>query len=350
MFNFYLINNDRVQESLDMLSVISHIEKAYMLKAQGDTVLFPVITYDWEVGKKDMDIKSGCFSGDVNIFGLKALTYMESNDAHDIPRLSGIMMLFDSTTGQLLGLLDSRSITGLRTGAAGAIGSKYLARKDSETILIVGAGNQAFYNLAGNLLVMGNIKRVLVYDPISKANADAFVSGVKDRLEKEIFTKYKDINNYEALIKKIDIEYKSVDSLELSAKQADIIVTVTPSRSPLLKKDWVKEGTHINCIGADMEDKQEIDENIFIDAKIVVDDINQATSIGETEIPIKKEVITDGDIHCEIGDIIIGNKKSRTSDDEITIFDTTGLALQDLIVAKHLLDLAKRDGLPKYKL
>ncbi|WP_432663105.1 ornithine cyclodeaminase family protein [Wukongibacter baidiensis] len=350
MFDFYLISNDRVKESLDMLSVISQVEKAYLLKSQNEALLFPVITHDWVVGKKDMDIKSGCFGGEVNVFGLKALTYMEDNDAFNLPRLSGTMMIFNSLNGQLLGLLDSRSITGLRTGAAGAIGSKYLARKDSETLLIIGSGNQAFYNLAGNLLVMDNLKKVLIYDPLNKESAEAFASGVRERLIEEIFNKYSSSENYESLIKKTDVKYEAVEDLRSAAEVADIIVTVTPARSPLLQKDWIKKGVHINCVGADMEGKQEIDENIFSDAKIVVDDMHQATSIGETEVPIKKGVISPEDIHSEIGNIILGEQPARTSEDEITVFDTTGLALQDLIVAKHLLDLAEKDNLPKYKL
>jgi ornithine cyclodeaminase/alanine dehydrogenase len=348
MNGFYLINDQRVMESLDLLSVIKKVETVYSLKAKGETTLFPIITHDWEVGTKDMDIKSGCIGGDINIYGLKILTYMEKNDALDLPRLSGTMMIFDTNNGQLKGILDSRSITGLRTGAAGAIGSKYLARKGSETILLVGAGNQAFYNLAANLLVMDNIKNVLVYDPIDKNHADKFVSSAKERLN-SLYSNYKS-SDYEAVKNRLDLKFKAVENIEEAVKSSDIIVTVTPSRKPLIKKEWVKEGTHFNCIGADMEGKQEIDGQIFANAKVVVDDIIQATNYGETEIPVKSGIITEDEIHGEIGSLINNDIPSRTSNDEITIFDTTGLALQDLIVANLLIELADKDNLKKYML
>ncbi|MCH4887202.1 ornithine cyclodeaminase family protein [Acidaminobacter sp. JC074] len=345
MSKFYLIDDARVRASLDMLSVISKVEKAYILKAQNETKLFPVITHDWIMGKKDMDIKSGLIEGNVGVYGLKALTYMTSNDRLNIPRLTGTMMIFDSSNGQLKGLLDSRSITGMRTGAAGAVGAKYLARKDSKKVLIVGSGNQAFYNVAGLLMTMEHIEDIFIYDPLSEDSAIRFTETIKDRLKDHILYKYQEANSFEKLERQFNVNFHVASNLMEATKNADIIVTTTPSRKPLIAAEWVKEGTHITCVGSDMEGKQELDESIFSIAKVVVDDIKQAISIGETELAIKRNVIKVSDIYSEIGEVIINKKDGRTSQMDITIFDTTGLALQDLIVADHLIQVAKQDNL-----
>ena len=337
MKNVYLISDEYVRQNLKLSDVINGVEKAYCLKSLGKAGLFPVITHEWLKGSKDMDIKSGYIDGDIQIYGLKALTYIESNDDQGFPRLNGVMMLFNSENGQLLGIIDSRSITGIRTGAAGAIGSKYLARPQSETLLLVGSGNQALNNLAANLITMKCLKKVLVFDPKSPQLAKDFSERAKVQLAAGLLRDEKQILER--------IEIKTIDNLEAGCSTADIITTVTPSLSPLVMKDWVKEGTHINCIGADMEGKQELDDALLPAAKVVVDDKMQSTTIGELEKGIKKGTYRATNIYCEIGDIVNGNVPGRTNDEEITVFDTTGLALQDLIVAKILIDTAKSQGL-----
>ena len=342
MSELYLIGDKAVQEMLEMPSVIAGVEEIYRLKSTNEAGVFPVITHEWIQGLKDMDIKSGYIGGDIHIYGLKALTYIESNDKKGLPRLNGTMMIFDSDNGQLKGIIDSRSVTGLRTGAAGSIGSKYLAREDSTTLLLVGTGNQAFFNLAGNLLTMDSIKRVLAYDPIAPEMAESFVKTAKVRLSDGILKKNKE------LVEKISLE--KVDSLEVACGQADIITTITPSLSPLVMKEWVRPGTHINCIGADMAEKQEIDGGLLSKAKVVVDDILQSTTLGELEVSIKKGDYQKEKIHGEIGSVISGDIEGRISDEEITVFDTTGLALQDLIVASILIDKADKLKMEKVDL
>ncbi len=155
-------------------------------------------------------------------------------------------------------------------------------------------------------------------------------------------SKYKDDK---ILAKKYDINFVATDDIEKSTGEADIITTATPSYKPLIKEGWVKKGTHLTCIGADMEGKQEIDENIFSKARIFVDDLEQAIHVGETETSIKKGMIKKEDVAGEIGEIIMGTKPGRLSDDEITIFDSTGIAHQDLLTATHALKIAQEKGL-----
>jgi ornithine cyclodeaminase/alanine dehydrogenase len=193
---------------------------------------------------------------------------------------------------------------------------------------------------------MENIERVMVYNPNSVERAEAFCRNIRPRLEENFLQKYENNEEYYSMMKeRYNVSFEPVDKLEGAALEADIIITATPSRKPLIMKEWVKKGTHISCIGADMEGKQEIDENIFPSARIFVDDIAQAINVGECEVPVRKGVITKEDIIGEIGRLIMGNIPGRLDDDDITIFDSTGIALQDLITAELVIRKAEEKGL-----
>lgn len=346
MSKVIILNEETIKELLDIKNVIKVVEQAYTLKNTNQADLFPIITHIFEPGKADMDIKSGHLKGNANIFGLKLVSWFGENVKKGLPELIGTIMIFNGKTGIPLGILSGEHITGMRTGSAGAIGAKYLARKDSEKLLMVGAGHQAFFQVAANLTVLNQIKKVMVYDPIDYKFAVNFCNKAKSRLKEEILSKYGDDKVYfEKLAKKFDVHFVATDDIEKSTSKADVIVTATPSRKPIIKKEWVKKGTHFSCIGSDMEGKQEIDENIFSKARIFVDDLEQASNVGETEIPIKKGVIKKEDIAGEIGEVILRTKPGRLSDDEITIFDSTGIAHQDLLTATYAIKIAKEKGL-----
>jgi len=342
MSKIIILNEETIKELLDIKNVIKVVEQAYTLKNSNQADLFPIITHIFEPGKADMDIKSGHLKGNANIFGLKLVSWFGENSKKGFPEVIGTIMVFDGKTGIPLGILSGEYMTGMRTGSAGAIGVKYLARKDSENLLMVGAGHQAFFQIAATLIVLNQIKKVMVYDPIDYKFAVDFCHKIKTKLDDEILSKYKDDD---MLAKKYDIDFVATDDIEKSTGEADIIITATPSYKPLIKEEWIKKGTHLTCIGADMEGKQEIDENIFSKARIFVDDLEQASHVGETEIPIKKGIIKKEDIAAEIGEVILGTKPGRMSDDEITIFDSTGIAHQDLLTAAYALKLAQEKGL-----
>ena len=341
-----ILNEETIKELLDIKNVIEVVEHVYTLKNSNQANLFPIVTHVFEPGKADMDIKSGHLKGKANVFGLKLVSWFGDNIEKGLPDVIGTIMLFDGKTGIPQGILSAEHITCMRTGSAGAIGAKYLASKDSESLLMVGAGHQAFFQIAAALTVLNNIRKVTVYDPIDFKFAVDFCNRVKLRLKNEILSKYKDDKIYfKRLTEKFNITFLATDDIEKSIKEADIIVTATPSRKPLIKREWVKKGTHFNCIGSDMEGKQEIDEKIFSMARVFVDDISQATNVGETEVPIKKGIITKESIVGEIGEVILGKVPGRVSKDDITIFDSTGIAHQDLLTANYLMKIAKEKGL-----
>lgn len=140
------------------------------------------------------------------------------------------------------------------------------------------------------------------------------------------------------------ISFEATNKPEETVPQSDIIITVTPSRQPVIKKEWIRPGMHFSTVGSDMEDKEELDPEIFAKAKVFVDDMEHCIEAGEVEIPVKKGIVKETDIH-EIGELILGNCEGRTSDDDITIYDPAGMALLDIAAAKVALDLAEEKNL-----
>lgn len=345
MFKLKVLNQEIIEQILDMKQVIDAVETVYKLKAEGRTELFPMVFHEFERGVADMDIKSGHLKGE-DIFGLKLVSWFGENAKKDLPPLIGTTFVLDGKTGRPLGLLSAEYITGMRTGAAGAIGAKYLARKDSENLLMVGAGHQAVFQIVATIMVMDNIKTVKIYDPIDYGNAIQLTNTIKERITDKFLSKYKDDKEaYEKLQKKFAVKFEAVRDLKEAVPESDVIITVTPSRKPMIMKGWVKPGTHFSCVGADMEGKQEIDEQIFGCARVYVDDMHQAIHVGETEVAMKKGIIQREDIIAEIGDVILGKAQGRLSDKDITIYDTTGIALQDLMTSKLALDIAEEKGM-----
>lgn len=320
MNNIFVLSENDTKSLLDMSEVIEAIENVYMEKALGSGKVFPLVFHEFERAVADMDIKSGTLDS-MGVFGLKLVSWFGENMGKELPALTGVVMIFDRETGLPLGLINAEHMTGMRTGAAGAIGAKYLARKDSEVMLMVGAGHQASYQIRAMQIAFPNLKKVMVHDPMMFENASRFVKNFG--------------------YKKDDIEYVPVENLENAVGTADIIVTATPSRQPLIMKEWVKEGTHFSCMGSDMEGKQEIDPSILEISKLVTDDLDQSINVGEFELGIKANIISKDSILCEIGEVIVGKNTIRTSDKDITVYDSTGIGLQDIAVGHMAIKKAK---------
>lgn len=311
MNKIFILSEDDTKALLEIEEVIETVENVYKEKSEGSGVIFPLVFHEFERAVADMDIKSGTLD-EMGVYGLKLVSWFGDNAKNKLPALSGVVMLFDRSNGLPLGLINAEHMTGMRTGAAGAIGAKYLARKDSKIMLMVGAGHQASYQIRAMQTVFPELEKIMVYDPMNLENAKNF------------------IDNFS--YKKDSIEYISVSDLEQAVGSSDIIVTATPSRKPLIFKDWIKKGTHLSCMGSDMEGKQEIDPELLGIAKLVSDDIAQSISVGEFELAIKSKAISEGDIICEIGDVLNEKEFVRTSDDDITVYDSTGIGLQDIAV------------------
>lgn len=244
--------------------------------------------------------------------GIKWVNVHPENRKYGLPAVMALIILNDPKTGLPLAVMDGTYITNLRTGAAGALAAKFLARSDSKHIALIGSGAQAETQVLA-LHKIFKLKTVTVYD-INRAQAQAFIKKFKF----------------------LDIMMRKCSNIEDCVRGADIIVTTTPSRKPLLKVAWIKPGTHINAIGADAKGKEELDPLILKRAKVFVDDVVQASHSGEINVPLAKGLISRKSIRATLGEVITGKKKGRSSSNDITVFDSTGLAILDIAVASYV--------------
>ena len=321
-----------VEKVLDMRSTIEGVREVYRLKSMGMTAVWPLISYDFENPRGVMDIKSGCVFGE-NVHGLKMLNSFPGNAQRGLPVFTGMLMIFDSETGIPLGAMDASFITCMRTGAAGALGASLLARPDSHRLFILGAGRQAMFQIAASLMLMPKIDAVRISDPLDSENARSFAASCPERLAHDFG------------IDSAHVAFEAAEDIAQALAESDIAITVTPARSPVIKKEWIKPGLHLSCVGADMPGKEEIEPEIFIGARIFTDDTPQCLRCGELELAAAKGVVSEKDVAGELGDVISGKIAGRTSPDDVTIFDATGIAMLDLVTGKKALALAREKGL-----
>jgi alanine dehydrogenase len=258
-----------------------------------------------------------------NITGVKIVNVHPGNPDRGLPTVMALIVLLSPETGAPVAIMDGTYLTDVRTGAAGGIAAKYLARKDSKVIGLVGAGNQAKTQLEALCEVFE--PELVRVTSRTKESSEKFIREMADITPSEI--------RYEENVEKVC--------------DCDILVTTTPTRKPIVKAQWIKDGTHINAIGADAVGKEELDPELLIRSKVIVDDIVQALHSGEVNVPLSKHYISENDIHAELGEVIVGLKPGRTSDEEITIFDSTGLAIQDVASAHLVYERAVSKGLGK---
>jgi len=319
-----VLNEEEIKKLLDMNIAIESVEKAYRQKSSDKGSVWPLVFYEYEHNVFDLDIRSGNLDDD-NVYGLKLISYNENNPKRNMPKVFATSLIFDAKSGTPLALLNASPITSYRTGASASIGAKFLAREDSENLLVVGCGNIAIYSIVATLITMPNIKNVCICNPKNYESLSNKFENIKETI----------IELLEKANHKLNANIFCSDNIEKSVKASDIIITATPSEKAMIKAEWVKSGTHFSCMGACMDGKQEIDENIFRNAKVYADDKEQCFRAGELQRAYKENIIND--ITGEIGELILNNKRGRTSDEEITIFDSTGLFIQDLATAIEIL-------------
>ncbi len=310
MSTLFLSRKD-VRSLLNMAEIIKAVEIALKDFAEGRAWM-PVKAY-LVVDKGDFRAMPAALP---SAAGMKWVCAHPQNPSIGLPAVIAVLIYSDPETGYPLAIMDATDLTAFRTGATAAIASKYLARKNSHTLGIVGAGRQAYTQLAAHVELF-ELSRIKVYDRLDAAT-ERFI---------EAFPQYK--------IRACSLE-ETVDS--------DILCTLTPSRKPFVKKAWIQPGTHINAVGADAPGKQELAPSILKEAMVVVDDIEQASVAGEINVTLKKGLFQVEEIYATLGEIVAGKKQGRTSAKAITVFDSTGLAIEDIAVAKLIYEKARRKG------
>lgn len=328
MSEILVLSAQDVERLITIPMAIEAVESAYRQKAEGRGGVWPMVFHEFDPGHADLDIKSGNLD-DAEIYGLKVVSWYEANAEKALPALFGTTLIFDLATGAPKALLDAGPITDFRTGAAGAIGAKYLARPDSETLLMAGAGALAPYLIAATLAVMPSIRTVLLVNPHHPQT-------IPNKAE-PVFEKARILAGDRAAPERV--RFIACEDLEGAVRASDVILTATPARQPFLRADWIRPGAHISCVGADMAGKQELESAVFAKARAFGDDRAQCFAVGECEIPHRDGLLCELD--AEIGEVICGAAEGRRSAEEITVFDSTGIALQDLSSAAALLKLAE---------
>jgi alanine dehydrogenase len=309
-----ILTDEEVKKLLSFSEVIEAVESAFKEKGLG-RVQMPAKIYLY-YQKYNGDLRTmPSFLENLSISAVKIVNvHPENPNKNGLPTVMAVITLIDPSTGAPIAIMGGTTITDMRTGAAGGIAAKYLARKNSKILGLVGAGAQAKTQLTALLQVTNKLEEVRVWSRTEET---------KKKFAAEIQQAYRHL-----------VRIVPVASVRKAVEGADIIVTTTPSRMPLVMDDMVSPGMHLTCIGADAVGKEELDPKILNKAKIVVDDWAQASHSGEINIPLNRGIITKENIWAEIGEIVAGLKPGRQSQDEITIFTSTGLAVQDAVTAK----------------
>jgi len=320
-----LLTDDEVKKLLSMDEVMEAVESAFREKGLR-RVQMPAKIYLF-YKKYNGDLRTmPSYLEELDISAVKIVNvHPENRTKYNLPTVMAVIVLIDPKSGAPAAVMGGTTVTDMRTGAAGGIAAKYLARKDSKIVGLVGAGAQARTQLMALLEVYGKLEEVRVWSR-SKETRQRFVAETEPL--------------YGHLCK-----ITSVETVKEAVEGADIVVTTTPSRQPLVMNDMVSPGMHFTCIGADAPGKEELDPAILKRAKIVVDDWEQASHSGEINVPLSQGIITKENIWAEIGEIAAGLKPGRERPDEITIFTSTGLAVQDAVTAKIAYNKAVEKGI-----
>ena len=295
----------------------SAVESVFAAMARGDAYNFPVIRE--AIGHADAlyGFKSGFDRAGLTL-GLKSGGYWPGNLAQGLANHQSTVFLFDPDTGRPSAMVGGNHLTAIRTAAASSVSIKYLARENATTLGIVGAGHQSHFQ----------IRAAVRQRPFERVVAWNLHPEMLDRLEETVHG--------------LGLEFERMERPELCAA-ADVIITITSSHDALLMADWIRPGTHLACMGTDTAGKQEVDAQLVAAATVFTDEIAQSVTIGETQHAISSGLL-DQEAITPIGDVINGDHRGRGSADETTLFDGTGVGLQDLAVAKAVVALAKQQG------
>ncbi len=300
-----LFGPSAVTEALEMKDVIEALRDAFMAHHRGDSVM-PAKSY--------IDLPQ--YNGDFRAMpayvddaaGLKWVnSHPDNPEKHGLPTVMGVMIYSEPETAYPVAILDGTTLTRYRTGAVAGLATDLLANKKASSLGIIGAGAQAHAQLEA-ISKVRDIERVVIND-IDEEAMESFI-------EKE--------------------DRGGIDFVKGTGRETascDILSTITPSRDPIVKSDWIKPGIHINAMGADAEGKQELEAEILKRAKVVVDDWEQCSHSGEINNAVCEGVFTRSDIYAELAETVAG-EKTRESSEDITIFDSTGLAIQDVATAR----------------
>ncbi|EMA40137.1 alanine dehydrogenase [Halococcus hamelinensis] len=314
-----LLDREAVDANARMDEVTDAVSAAFAAYERGDARMpaksyidLPEYNGDFRSMPAYMD------AGDWDAAGIKWVNVHPDNpQKFDLPTVIGTMIYSDPETAMPLAIMDGSEVTMKRTGAAAAVATDHLAIDEARSLGLVGAGVQSYTQVEA-IAAVRDIEEIVVSD-LDEAAIEAFVDAFSDRF---------------------DVRGGSI----AEAAACDVLSTVTPSTEPLVSREHLGAHTHVNAMGADAAAKQELDPAILEAAKLVIDDHDQTTHSGEISIPYTDGTIGDEDIDAAVGEIVVGERPGRTDDDGITVFDSTGLAIQDVATAHVVYEHAQETG------
>ena len=318
-----IVSRQDVVQLLTIDECIEGVERAFRIYAEGNALPPKVLAYHTHTG--GFHIKTASLGDNPKYFAAKINGNFPANQqVYGLPTIQGVIILCNAINGRVLAVIDSIEITILRTGAATAIATKYLAVENATVATICGCGNQGGISLKA-IAKVRPLEKVYLFD-VNRSSAE--------RLAK-VFEK------------KLVIVPVTADLLHEALSKSQICITCTPSTEPFVSEADVRDGTFIAAVGADSEQKQELSVGLIAAAKVIADVSEQSATIGEVHHAIKHGLMTGANIHAELGEIIAGKKPGRESEKEKIIFDSTGTALQDVAAASIVYEkaLAKNVGI-----
>jgi alanine dehydrogenase len=313
-----LLNPEDVSANAKMAEVIRAVEDAFAAYERGNAQM-PAKSYI-DLPEYNGDFRSMpayLRADDWDAAGIKWVNVHPDNpEDWELPTVLGTMVYSDPRNAVPLAIMDGTTLTRLRTGAAAAVATKYLAAEDATSLGIVGAGVQSYTQLEG-IAQVRPIEEVVVADVSERAVA-------------------KFLDRYEA---EFEVRTGTIEE----AAGCDVLSTVTPVEEPIVPREAIGDHTHLNAMGADAEGKHELADEILLDSKLVIDDYAQTTHSGEINVPWTAGILDDDDIYGEVGEIVVGDKPGREPGDGITVFDSTGLAIQDVAAAHVVYEHAEEN-------
>ncbi|MBI2998989.1 MAG: ornithine cyclodeaminase family protein [Deltaproteobacteria bacterium] len=306
-----VLSENDVRSLLDVEELIPVLEQAHIQFSTGKAVM-PVRQVVPLPQIKGRITSMPAYLGESRALGMKVVTYFPENPKQGLPMILATVFLYSTETGKLLAVMDGTYITAIRTACVSAVATRVLANPETPALGVLGAGVQARAHIR-TLCRVRKIREIKVYDVLEKS-----VWSLKEELEPEV-----------------GIKIEPVQTAEEAVRNADLLVTVTTAKEPIVSADWLKPGIHINAVGSHRPDLREIDAATFERARIVVDSREAIMAeCGDILLAIKEGVITENHIYAEIGEILAGKKAGRTAASEITVYKAVGIAIQDVATAQ----------------
>ena len=318
-----LLDRQTIQSLLDMDKMIGILEQAFGELASGSAVM-PQRTAVADPSVNGWYAFMPAQLKSMGALGVKSVTvYKDNPSTHGLPATLATIVLMDSQTGQTLAVMDGGYITAMRTGAVTGLATKYLARTDAKTAGVMGSGVQARTQLWG-MASGADIEKALVFSLEPPEAQKAFAEEAADML---------------------GIPVDLAESGEDIVRGVDVLSLATTATTPIIDSDWIQPGLHINGIGSHAVGVREIDTKTMVMSKLVCDNVDACLAeAGDVQIPIEEGAMTAGDIYGEIGELITGSKPGRESDEEVTIFKSVGLSIQDISAAHYVYQRALEEG------